>query len=121
METSYVVAHAFSAADLRHGPLAMIGRDFPVVAIVPPGKASRGMASFVESLADRGAEVAIIGDDGYLVGRAPAGFLVPCSCPEELSPILYAIPPQMLALDLSLSKRLDPDSPRGLSKVTETW
>jgi glucosamine--fructose-6-phosphate aminotransferase (isomerizing) len=49
------------------------------------------------------------------------GFVVPASCPEELSPVLYAIPPQMLAHDLARLKRLDPDAPRGLSKVTETW
>lgn len=121
METSYVVAHAFSAADLRHGPMAMIGRDFPVVAIVPPCKARPGMKEMVENLAERGAEVVVIGDDAELTSRAPASFLVPLSCPEELSPVLYAIPPQMLSHDLSLLKRLDPDAPRGLSKVTETW
>ena len=121
METSYVVAHAFSAADLRHGPIAMIGQDFPVVAIVPPGKAREGMKDLVGNLVERGAEVAVISDDETLTGRAPASFLVPVSCPEELSPILYAIPPQLLAHYLSRLKGLDPDAPRGLSKVTETW
>ena len=121
METTYVVAEAFSAADLRHGPMAMIGQDFPVVAIVPPGKVRSGMASLVEGLRERKAEVVVISDDGDLTGRAPAGFLVPGSCPEELSPILYAIPPQILAHDLSLLRGLDPDAPRGLSKITETW
>jgi glucosamine--fructose-6-phosphate aminotransferase (isomerizing) len=42
METTYVVAEAFSAADLRHGPIAMIGQDFPVIAIVPPARYARG-------------------------------------------------------------------------------
>jgi glucosamine--fructose-6-phosphate aminotransferase (isomerizing) len=121
METSYVVAHAFSAADLRHGPIAMIGQDFPVVAIVPPGRAREGMSALVENLRERGAEVAVISDDETLTSRAPASFLVPAPCPEELSPILYAIPPQLLAHDLSFLKGLDPDAPRGLSKVTETW
>jgi glutamine---fructose-6-phosphate transaminase (isomerizing) len=116
-----VVAHAFSAADLRHGPIAMIGQDFPVVAIVPPGRAREGMTVLVENLRERGAEVAVISDDETLTSRAPASFLVPAPCPEELSPILYAIPPQLLAHDLSLLKGLDPDAPRGLSKVTETW
>jgi glucosamine--fructose-6-phosphate aminotransferase (isomerizing) len=121
METSYVVAHAFSAADLRHGPMAMIGQDFPVVAIVPPGRAREGMTALVESLRERGAEVAVVSDDETLTSRAPASFLVQASCPEELSPILYAIPAQLLAHDLSRLKGLDPDTPRGLSKVTETW
>ena len=121
METTYVMAEAFSAADLRHGPIAMIGQDFPVIAIVPPGKVRQGMVSLVENLWERGAEVAVISDDEALSGRAGVGFVVPASCPEELSPVLYAIPPQMLAHDLARLKRLDPDAPRGLSKVTETW
>ena len=121
METTYVMAEAFSAADLRHGPIAMIGQDFPVIAIVPPGKARPGMVSLVENLWDRGAEVAVISDDEALTGRAGVAFVVPCSCPEELSPVLYAIPPQLLAHDLARLKRLDPDAPRGLSKVTATW
>jgi glucosamine--fructose-6-phosphate aminotransferase (isomerizing) len=99
----------------------MIGQDFPVIAIVPPGKARQGMGSLVENLWNRGAEVAVISDDETLGGRAGVGFAVPSSCPEELSPVLYAIPPQMLAHDLARLKRLDPDTPRGLSKVTETW
>jgi len=121
METTYVVAEAFSAADLRHGPIAMIGQDFPVIAIVPPGKARPGMGSLVENLWERGAEVAVISDDEALSGRAGVGFVVPISCPEELSPVLYAAPSQMLAHDLACLKRLDPDAPRGLNKVTETW
>ena len=121
METSYVVAESFSEADLKHGPIAMIGRDFPVGAVVPPGKGRPGMTSLVASLDDKGAEVAVISDDGALAGGAKVGFPMPISCPEELSPVLYAIPPQMLAEELALLKGLDPDAPRGLSKVTEIW
>jgi glucosamine--fructose-6-phosphate aminotransferase (isomerizing) len=117
METTYIVAEAFSAADLRHGPIAMIGQDFPVIAIVPPGKVRHGMTPLVENLSSRGAEVAVISDDEMLTGRAGVGFVVPAARPEELSPVLYAIPPQVLAH----LKRLDPDAPRGLSKVTKTW
>jgi glutamine---fructose-6-phosphate transaminase (isomerizing) len=121
METTYVVAEAFSAADLRHGPIAMIGQDFPVIAIVPPGRVREGMHALVETLWERGAEVAVICDDGALARRAGVSFEVPCSCPETLSPVLYAMPPQILAHDLARLKRIDPDAPRGLSKVTETW
>ena len=65
--------------------------------------------------------MAVNSDDETLTGRAGVGFVVPAACPEELSPVLYAIPPQVLAHDLARLKRLDPDAPRGLSKVTETW
>jgi glutamine---fructose-6-phosphate transaminase (isomerizing) len=121
METTYTVTEAFSEADLRHGPMAMIGRDFPVVLIVPPGRAYQSMDSLAKGLAARGAELAVIGADPDLVSEAAAGFLVPVSCPEELSPILYALPAQLLALGVAELRGLDPDSPRGLSKVTETW
>jgi glucosamine--fructose-6-phosphate aminotransferase (isomerizing) len=121
METTYVVAEAFSAADLRHGPIAMIGRDFPVVAIAPPGKAQPGMSSLVENLGNRGAELVVISDDDSMLDKASAKYAMSDSIPEELSPVLYAIPIQVLAENLARLKGLNPDAPRGLSKVTETW
>jgi glucosamine--fructose-6-phosphate aminotransferase (isomerizing) len=121
METTYVVAEAFSAADLRHGPIAMIGRDFPVIAIASSGKAQPSMSSLVENLGDRGAELVVISDDSTMLDKASAKFAMPDSLPEELSPVLYAIPIQLLAENLARLKGLSPDAPRGLSKVTETW
>lgn len=121
METTYVVAQAFSAADLRHGPIAMIGHDFPVLAIAPPGRAQPGMRSLVENLRDRGAELVVVSDERTMLDVASAKFPVPASLPEVLSPILCAIPIQLLAENLARLKGLNPDSPRGLSKVTETW
>lgn len=121
METSYLFADAFSAADLRHGPIAMIGRDFPVLTIVPPGTGRSVMMNLIDSLvAEHGAELLVVGDQ-EATGEASASFTVPGECPEELSPILYAIPPQILAESLSRIKGRDPDAPRGLSKVIETW
>jgi len=121
METTYVVAQAFSAADLRHGPIAMIGQDFPVVVIAPPGKVQQDLQSLVESLKDRGAEFVAISDDSSILKKASAKFEMPVRCSDELSPILYAAPIQLFAENLARLKGLNPDSPRGLSKVTETW
>ena len=121
METTYVVAQAFSAADLRHGPIAMIGHDFPVLVIAPPGRAQPGMRSLVDNLRDRGAELVVVSDERSMLDKASAKFPVPGSLPEELAPILCAIPIQLLAENLARLKGLNPDSPRGLSKVTETW
>lgn len=124
METTYIVAQPFSAADLRHGPFAMIDRGFPVLAIVPPGPPRQGMVEIVGALAERGAELLVIGDP-EACQRSAACFAVPEAIlngvPEELSPILYAIPAQLLAHELALLKKTDPDAPRGLSKVTQTW
>jgi glucosamine--fructose-6-phosphate aminotransferase (isomerizing) len=121
METTYIVAQAFSAADLRHGPIAMIGRDFPVVVVAPPGKVQQDLRSLAENLKERGAEFVAISGDNFILENASAKFEIPAQCPEELSPILYAVPIQLFAENLARLKGLDPDSPRGLSKVTETW
>ena len=121
METTYIVAQAFSTADLRHGPIAMIGQNFPVVVIAPAGKIQQDLLSLVESLKDRGAEFIAISGDSAILEKAAAKFEVPTQCPEELSPILYAVPIQLFAENLARLKGLNPDSPRGLSKVTETW
>jgi glutamine---fructose-6-phosphate transaminase (isomerizing) len=91
------------------------------VLIVPPGRVYQSMDSLAKGLSSRGAELAVIGGEPDLVGETAAGFLVPVSCPEELSPILYALPAQLLAHSVAELRGLDPDSPRGLSKVTETW
>ncbi len=121
METAYVVAQAFSAADLRHGPIAMIGQDFPVVVIAPPGKVQQDLGFLVDRLKDRGAEFVAISHDSSILEKASAKFEVQVRCSDELSPILYAVPIQLFAENLAHLKGFNPDSPRGLSKVTETW
>ncbi|BCW45653.1 SIS domain-containing protein [Arthrobacter sp. StoSoilB5] len=120
METSYLPAQAFSGADLLHGPFAMIDSQHPVIAVVPEGIGGTAMRPVLERLADRGAHVCVVGDHsaalpGSLVLPLPAGV------PEELSPILQILPLQRLALQLSVERGNDPDAPRGLLKVTETW
>jgi glutamine---fructose-6-phosphate transaminase (isomerizing) len=79
------------------------------------------MKSLVENLRDRGAELVVVSDERTMLDKASARFPVPASLPEELSPVLCAIPIQLLAENLARLKGLDLDSPRGLSKVTETW
>lgn len=122
METNYLFASAFSAADLRHGPIAMIGDNFPVLAFVPPGKARLGMLELVNKLtSDNEAELLIVGDEEAMNPIASARFTVPESTSEALSPVLYAVPAQLLAEHLARTKGRNPDAPRGLNKVTETW
>lgn len=119
METSYVAAHAFSGADLMHGPLAQVDRDHPVVAIAPRGVGGEAMRPVLERLEERGADVLLLGDSA-LLPDASASFTLP-DLPDELHPIVDIIPLQWLSLEVSTARGLDPDSPRGLSKVTKTW
>jgi glucosamine--fructose-6-phosphate aminotransferase (isomerizing) len=85
-----------------------------VIAIVTPGAGGAAMAPVVARLAESGANVLLVGPEGGLP-VASAGIA------EELLPILEILPLQQLAWRLALDRGGDPDRPRGLSKVTETW
>jgi glutamine---fructose-6-phosphate transaminase (isomerizing) len=113
METSYLSAMAFSGADLLHGPLAMIDRSVPVIAVASPGRGGEAMAPVLERLAELGAHVLQLGSaEGMPIAHA--------GIPEELLPVLEILPLQRLAWRLALDRGVDPDRPRGLSKVTQT-
>ena len=113
METSYVSAQAFSAADLMHGPLAMIDPSVPVIAVVS-GRGGATMSDVLERLNGVQADVLRVGDAGGLP-------LVTDGVPEHLLPVLEILPLQRLAWRLALDRGVDPDRPRGLAKVTSTW
>ncbi len=114
METCYLPAQAFSGADLLHGPLAMVDSETAVVAVTTPGAGGAAMAPVVERLQRLGADLLCVGaPDGLPVASA--------GLPEELLPVLEIMPLQQLAWRMALDRGVDPDRPRGLSKVTETW
>jgi glucosamine--fructose-6-phosphate aminotransferase (isomerizing) len=119
-ETSYVVAEPYSPADLLHGPVAMIDRGFPALVIAPSGRVLADLQSFVGTLEERHAEIVTISDDAALRARARVGLALPPGVPEWLSPIVAIVPGQLWAVALATTRGLDPDRPRGLSKVTET-
>lgn len=120
METSYLVAHAFSGADLLHGPMAMIDRGFPVMAIVPSGPGGSALKPVIERLRELGADTLVVGDpDAVRIGTV--GLPLPDLGDEILTPILLILPMQQLAWHLARERGGDPDQPRGLKKVTETW
>lgn len=115
-ETSYLVAHAFSGADFLHGPVAMIERGFPTIAIVPKGRAVDAMRSVLDRLAELGADRLVIGE------ALPGNVHVPLvEVPEVVAPIVAILPLQLLALELARARGIDPDRPRGLRKITRTW
>lgn len=120
METSYLVAHAFSGADLLHGPMAMIARGFPVIAVAPRGAGGAALAPVLARLRAREADILVVGDaDAARSGTV--GFTLPPDVPEPLTPLLAILPMQQFAWYLARQRGGDPDAPRGLQKVTETW
>jgi glutamine---fructose-6-phosphate transaminase (isomerizing) len=123
METSYLSAHAFSAADLLHGPLAMIDTDRPVIAVTADGVGAAVLEPVLARLHDRRADVLLVADERVLARWGGARSTVELALPavaEEVAPIVQIVPLQLLALTMALARGHDPDTPRGLSKVTRT-
>jgi glutamine---fructose-6-phosphate transaminase (isomerizing) len=106
-------AEPYSAADYRHGPIAVATEGVPALLIDVDGPARSDLAALAEQLRARGARVLRASDDGAGDLPFPAG-------PEWLAPIPAAIAGQLLALELGLARGRDPDRPPGLSKVTRT-
>jgi glucosamine--fructose-6-phosphate aminotransferase (isomerizing) len=113
-ETCSLLADGYSAADLRHGPIAAVTRGLPVVAFCASGPARADVASLVDELRARGAGVLVVG-----CGESDEVPL-PESVPEPLVPIVAVVRGQQLAYELATALGLDPDSPAGLTKVTAT-
>ncbi|TDD49403.1 SIS domain-containing protein [Saccharopolyspora elongata] len=117
-ETSYLSARTYSGADLLHGPVAAVDADTAVLALCSNGRGGDSMREVLDVVHERGADICAIGSaasDVHASHRIP----VP-ACAEELAPVLEVLPVQQLALGLALARGFDPDSPRGLKKVTRT-
>jgi glucosamine--fructose-6-phosphate aminotransferase (isomerizing) len=113
-ETSAIFAEAFSAADLRHGPIAAVTPDVPVLAFSAPGPAAADVVELCAVLRQRGVTVSTISAE-------PGSDLpLPRAVPEALQPIVAAVRGQQIALSAALARHLDPDAPIGLTKVTLT-
>jgi glucosamine--fructose-6-phosphate aminotransferase (isomerizing) len=113
-ELARLFAEPFSAADFRHGPIAMAEKDLPVIVVSPPAtRPAAEMRAVARDLARRGSPVIRIGPRG--------SGAIPCpAVPEFLAPLVSVIPGQLLAYHAALARGFDPDRPRGLCKVTET-
>jgi glutamine---fructose-6-phosphate transaminase (isomerizing) len=120
METCYVVAERFSAADFLHGPVAMIERHFPVILFAPPGVMLQGTKDLIDRLRELSADTLVITGDLDTAAKCTRSIIMPREIDEFLAPIPYIIPAQLFAALLAEAKGLDPDKPRSLSKVTRT-
>ena len=116
-EISYIHAEAYPAGELKHGPLALVDKDMPVIAVAPNDALLEKLKSNLQEVRARGGELFVFADantrmqssDGVSVMQMPehAGFL---------SPILHTIPLQLLAYYVALQKGTDVDKPRNLAK-----
>ncbi|HEY0601882.1 MAG TPA: SIS domain-containing protein [Herpetosiphonaceae bacterium] len=119
-ELTYVIANAYSSADFRHGPIAMISAGAPVVLIMPSGAVFDDMIALAHELRDRNAELVIVSDREDVRELATTFLPMAGTLPEWLSPIASIVPGQLLALNLAQAKGFAVDTPRGLNKVTLT-
>jgi len=118
-ETCGLHAEAFSAAEVRHGPMALVGEGFPVLALAQNDQSRPGVDALVEDFVARGARVLLArgGDGPDLPGveRLPTVDAHPV-----LEPILYVQSAYRMLNALSLARGFDPDRPPYLNKITET-
>jgi glucosamine--fructose-6-phosphate aminotransferase (isomerizing) len=120
-ELTRVVAEPYSSADFLHGPISMIHGGFPVVVIAPRGSVFEDMRSITVRLSELNSELLLISDEPKLMEYANLPMPLPPGLPEWLTPLVAVLPGQLFSLSLARSRGLDPDSPTGLTKVTETW
>jgi len=113
-EMTGILAEGASAADFLHGPIAVVRRELPVLTLSAGGPVAADVAEFADAARARGGRVLAIAPD------AGADLSIPDSVPDGLAAITATVRAQQLAREVSLLRGIDPDSPFGLSKVTET-
>lgn len=120
-ELSYAMAHAYSAADFLHGPVAMVAPDLPLWLVAVSGPTLRGLSSLAAQLRNKQADMIVVSDSEEALQFAERPLPLPHGLSEWFSPIVTVIPGQLFAYHLALLKGHDPERPRGLEKVTLTW
>ena len=116
-EISYIHAEAYPAGELKHGPLALVDKEMPVISVAPNDALLEKLKSNLQEVRARGGELYVFADANTHI-RAADGIHI-LQMPEHagyLSPILHTIPLQLLAYYVALQKGTDVDKPRNLAK-----
>ena len=117
-EISYIHAEGYAAGELKHGPIALIDENVPVIVIAPHDDLYDKTISNMEEVAARGGKIVLLTDDHGMKSNAERAFRtirVP-RAPSFISPLLYAIPVQLLAYHAAVFMGTDVDQPRNLAK-----
>ena len=116
-EISYIHAEGYPAGELKHGPLALVDEDMPVVAVAPGGELMRKVQSNLAEVQARGGQLFVFADADAGIGDDQGVTVVEVPKTHELlSPIVYAVPLQLLAYHTAVLKGTDVDQPRNLAK-----
>ena len=116
-EISYIHAEGYPAGEMKHGPIALIDEQMPVVIIAPENDTFEKVVSNMEEVRARGGQVIAVTDrpNGELEGKADAIFALPTII-DDLMPVLTSVPMQLLAYHIAVLKGTDVDQPRNLAK-----
>ncbi len=116
-EISYIHAEAYPAGELKHGPLALVDDDMPVVAVAPGDELLEKLKSNLEEVRSRGGELFVFADRKAGMRSEPrVRVLNMPHCPEAVKPIVYTVALQLLSYHVAVQKGTDVDKPRNLAK-----
>ena len=117
-EISYIHAEGYAAGELKHGPIALIDEDMPVIVIAPKDAWLEKTVSNVQEVAARGGRIILIGDEEAKkeLSTELAGAVLLKPMPSDFSSIVYAVPVQLLAYHAAVFMGKDVDQPRNLAK-----
>lgn len=116
-EISYIHAEAYPAGELKHGPLALVDSDMPVIAVAPNSELHEKLKSNLEEVRARGGELYIFADkNSGLKAEVDVHVLEVPMVSEVLAPIVYTLPLQLLSYHVAVIKGTDVDQPRNLAK-----
>ncbi|SHF30834.1 glucosamine--fructose-6-phosphate aminotransferase (isomerizing) [Microbulbifer donghaiensis] len=116
-EISYIHAEAYPAGELKHGPLALVDADMPVIVVAPNNELLEKLKSNLQEVRARGGQLFVFASPqaGFTSEAGVTVVEVP-DAPESLAPILYTVPLQLLSYHVALLKGTDVDQPRNLAK-----
>ena len=117
-EISYIHAEGYASGELKHGPIALIDEETPVVFVAPDDELFGKSLSNLQEVAARRGNVLLISDSAGIekAGDTPALNIEMPACHPFIAPILYSVPVQMLAYHIAVEKGTDVDQPRNLAK-----
>ena len=116
-EISYIHAEAYAAGELKHGPLALIDQDMPVVVVAPNNELIEKLKSNMEEVRARGGQLYVFADRDSKIVENKGIKIIPCSARGQfISPIIFTIPLQLLSYHVAVIKGTDVDQPRNLAK-----
>ena len=116
-EISYIHAEGYPAGELKHGPLALVDGDMPVIAVAPNDELVEKLKSNLQEVRARGGELYVFAGRGAQVREAPGVNVIEVpACGGHVTPLLFTIPLQLLAYHVAVLRGTDVDQPRNLAK-----